>query len=117
MIKLTSSKISSFSSSCLSSCLDLLCLVTGVGLWGPAEFCPSVEPVRNVGWPSMVLIIGFKRPPLSNSWAEILRTGVVAPEPPLDWLCVGDESSTLDEAGVACDTSQESTIWRVAFLE
>ena len=34
---------------------------------------------RKVGVPSMVVIIGFKRPPFSNSCAEILRTGVVAP--------------------------------------
>lgn len=66
----------------------------------------------------MVLIMGLRRPPLSNSWAEILRTGVVAPEPPRDWLlCVGEASSTLEEAGVAWDTNQESTTWRVAFLE
>jgi hypothetical protein len=63
-----------------------------------------------------VLIIGLRRPPLSNSWADIFLTGVVAPDPALDWLCVGDASSTLDDVGVACETNHESTTCLVAFL-
>lgn len=84
----------------------------------------SAEPVRKVGVPSMVLTMGFKSPPRSNSCAEIFRTGVVAPEllrevgvATLDGKCVGEESSTLDDVGVACDTNHESTTWRVAFLK
>ena len=77
----------SFSSRCLSSCLDLLC-----GLVAPLEppcwplpGCPesSGETLRKVGVPSMVLTIGLRRPPLSNSCADIFRTGVVAPDPPV----------------------------------
>jgi hypothetical protein len=42
---------------------------------------------------------------------------VVAPDPALDWLCVGDASSTLDDVGVACETNHESTTCLVAFLQ
>lgn len=83
---------------------------------------------RKVGVPSIVLTIGFRRPPRSNSCAEILRTGVVAPEPPVPprptdelpgatW--VGLESSTEqldDDVGVVCVINHMSTIPRVAFL-
>lgn len=33
------------------------------------SFC--VPTLRNVGVPSIVLTIGLRRPPLSNSWADI----------------------------------------------
>ena len=36
--------------------------------------------VRKVGLPSTVVTQGLVSPPFSNSWAEILRTGVAAPE-------------------------------------
>lgn len=86
--------------------------------------------------------MGLRRPPRSNSCAEILRTGVVAPDPVLDvgavlagseepevgaglawWL--GDERSAargtmqlllLADVGVAWETSHVSTTCRVAFL-
>jgi hypothetical protein len=90
----------------------------------------------------MVFTMGFRRPPRSNSCAEILRTGVVAPDPALEdeavlagseepevgaglawWL--GDERSAaggmmqllvLADVGVAWDTNHVSTTCRVAFL-
>lgn len=36
--------------------------------------------LRKVGAPSTVVTKGLVKPPLSNSWAEILRTGVPEPE-------------------------------------
>jgi hypothetical protein len=102
---------------------------------------PVGDTDRKVGVPSIVFTMGFRRPPRSNSCAEILRTGVVAPDPALDdgavlagsephvaarfawWL--GDERSAtggltqlpvLADVGVAWETSQVSTTWRVAFL-
>jgi hypothetical protein len=151
----TSSKMSSFSSRCRSSCRDRRCDLPGPGYRGvpPAPTGPLVlvqvagqSPVRdtdrNVGVPSIVFTMGFKRPPRSNSWAEILRTGVVAPDPALDdgavpagsedpqpgaglawWL--GDERSAaggtmqllvLADVGVAWETNHVSTTCRVAFL-
>lgn len=60
---LTSSNMSSFSSSCLSSWRERRCGREGVacGGWSP----------RKVGVPSTVVTSGFSRPPRSNSWAEI----------------------------------------------
>lgn len=151
----TSSKISSFSSSCLSSCRDRRCGLPGPGYRGvpPVTTAPLVlvqvagqSPVgdtdRKVGVPSIVFTMGFRRPPRSNSCAEILRTGVVAPDPALDdgavpagsaepevgagltwWL--GDDRSAargmtqlllLTDVGVAWETSHVSTTCRVAFL-
>lgn len=117
---LTSSKMSSFSSNCRSSCRLRLWGLPGCGLPAPGVLpgpC-STLPVRNVRLPSTVLRIGFRRPPRSNSWAEIFRTGVVAPEPLREggW-CVGDANSIDEEVGVAWDTNQESTTCRVAFLQ
>lgn len=116
---LTSSKMRSFSSICLNSCLDRLCLLLGVGLDEVPLF--SLSCVKKVGCPSTVLNIGFRSPLLSNSWADILRTGVVAPELHLEWLvpCVGDVtmSTLFEEFKVACETNQASTTCRVAFLQ
>lgn len=71
--------------------------------------------------PSTVLNIGLRSPPRSNSCAEIFLTGVVAPEPPREAAppppCVGEDSSTELEVGVAWDTSHESTTCLVAFLK
>lgn len=115
---LTSSKIRSFSSICLNSCLDRLCRLIGVGL----ELLPlfSLSWIKKVGWPSTVLNIGLRSPLLSNSWAEIFLTGVVAPELHLDWLVpwVGDatRSILLEEFEVAWEINQASTTCRLAFL-
>ena len=35
---------------------------------------------KKVGVPSIVVIMGFNKPPFSNSWADIFLTGVVAPK-------------------------------------
>lgn len=109
----------SFSSICLNSCLDRLCLLIGVGLDTVPLF--SLSCVRKVGCPSTVLNIGFRSPLLSNSWAEIFRTGVVAPELHLEWLvpCVGDVtmSTLFEEFEVACEINHASTTCRVAFLQ
>jgi hypothetical protein len=151
----TSSKMSSFSSRCRSSCRDRRCGLPGPGYRGvpPAPTGPPVlvqvagqsplgDTDRNVGVPSIVFTMGFRRPPRSNSCAEILRTGVVAPDPALDdgavlagseepelgvglgwWL--GDERSAaagkaqllvLADVGVAWETNHVSTTCRVAFL-
>ena len=103
---------------------------------------PVGDTDRKVGVPSIVFTMGLRRPPRSNSCAEILRTGVVAPDPVLDggavlagseepqvgaglawWL--GDERSPargtmqlllLADVGVAWETSHVSTTCRVAFL-
>ena len=48
---------------------------------------------RKVGAPSIVLNSGFVRPPFSNSWAEIFRTGVPDPDPELERV----EESSLTE--------------------
>lgn len=122
----------SFSSRCLSSCLDRLCgrLELPGPTCGPAGWPVSPgDTLRKVGVPSIVLTIGFRRPPRSNSCAEILRTGVVAPEPPVPprpddelpdaapWLGLDSSTQLLDDdVGVACDTSHMSTVCRVAFL-
>jgi len=45
---------------------------------------PAGDTDRKVGVPSIVVTMGLRRPPRSNSLAEILRTGVVAPDPVLD---------------------------------
>lgn len=147
--------MSSFSSSSLSSCRDRRCGLPGPGYRGapPVPTGPLVlvqvagqSPVgdggRKVGVPSIVFTMGLRRPTRSNSCAEILRTGVVAPDPVLDcgavlagseepevgaglawWL--GDERSAargtmqlvlLVDVGVAWETSHVSTTCRVAFL-
>ena len=147
--------MSSFSSSCLSSCRDRRCVLPGPGYRGEPPVPPGPlvlvqvagqSPVgdtdRKVGVPSIVFTMGLRRPPRSNSCAEILRTGVVAPDPVLDggavlagsaepevsagltwWL--GDERSAaggtmqlllLADVGVAWETSHVSTTCRVAFL-
>lgn len=147
--------MSSFSSSCLSSCRDRRCVLPGPGYKGAPPVPPGPlvlvqvagqSPVgdtdRKVGVPSIVFTMGLRRPPRSNSCAEILRTGVVAPDPVLDggavlagsaepevsagltwWL--GDERSAargtmqlllLADVGVAWETSHVSTTCRVAFL-
>lgn len=74
---LTNSKIISFSSKCFSSFRDSRC-VRLILLVVPFWFCtePIMESLcelmlRKVGVPSMVLTIGFSRPPRSNSCAEI----------------------------------------------
>lgn len=146
--------MSSFSSRCRSSCRDRLCGLPGPGYRGvpPEPTGPLVlvqvagqsplgDTDRKVGVPSIVFTMGFRRPPRSNSCAEILRTGVVAPDPALDdgavlagsepevgagltwWL--GEERSAtggltqlpvLADVGVAWETSHVSTTCRVAFL-
>jgi len=147
--------MSSFSSSCLSSWRDRRCCLPDPAYMGapPVPTGPLVlvqvagqSPVgdtdRKVGVPSIVFTMGLRRPPRSNSCAEILRTGVVAPDPVLDggavlagseepqagaglawWL--GDERPPargtmqlllLADVGVAWETSHVSTTCRVAFL-
>lgn len=61
--RLTSSNMSSFSSSCLSSWRERRC-----GREGAA--CAGWSP-RKVGVPSTVVTRGFSNPPRSNSWADI----------------------------------------------
>ena len=138
--------MSSFSSSCLSSCRDQRCGLPGPGYKGapPVPTGPLVlvevagqSPVgdtdRKVGVPSIVFTMGLRGPHRSNSWAEILRTGVVAPDPVLDGGAVlaGSEEPEvgagsaargtmqlllLADVGVAWETSHVSTTCRVAFL-
>ena len=121
----TSSKMISFSSSDLSSfrfrrnglivLLMRACVSSLVG-W-----------VKNVTVPSTLVTSGRSRPPFSNSWAEILRTGVAIPVFPLLPSCscwpLGEIVSVSEEEaadapalGSECDTSHSSTIGRVAFL-
>lgn len=123
--------MSSFSSKCFNSFLDSLWDLPGFNIFVPFgfwfepcadSFCELI--LKNVGVPSIVLTIGFSRPPRSNSCAEIFLTGVVAPEPPLDepgcvLQCVGEDISDEFElfVGVACDTNQASTTCLVAFLK
>ena len=76
-MSLTSSKMSSVSSSPLTSFLDRF------------RICPLTSPddgpggERKVGAPSIVLNSGFVSPPFSNSCADIFRTGVPEPDPVL----------------------------------
>lgn len=104
-IELTNSKISSFSSRRRRSWRERRC-----GLWAGLS-----EQDRKVGVPSILLTMGLRRPPRSNSWAEILRTGVVAPELAREagqWV-----SGAQQPWGVAeWHTSHVSTTCRVAFL-
>lgn len=135
---LTNSKISCFSSSCRSSCLDRLRATGAVVVsswWSEA---------RNVGVPSTVITMGL-RPPRSNSCADILRTGVVVPllplapppplpqqpdEPTVDWrsLPVGVTAALPpllptppplppQLLAEAWETSHASTTFLVAFLK
>ena len=145
--------MSSFSSSCLSSCRDRRCVLPGPGYTGmpPVPTAPLVlvqvagqSPVgdtdRKVGVPSIVFTMGLWRG--SNWCAEILRTGVVAPDPALDdgavlagieepevgavltWWLEGERSAArgmmqlllLADVGVAWEPSHVSTTCRVAFL-
>lgn len=104
--RLTSSKMSSFSSRRRRSWRERRC-----GLWAGLS-----AQDRKVGVPSMLLTMGLSRPPRSNSWAEILRTGVVAPELAREaGQCV---SGAQQPWGVAeWHTSHVSTTCRVAFLQ
>lgn len=101
----TSSKMSSFSSRRRRSWRE-----RRWGLWAGLS-----AQDRKVGVPSMLLTMGLSRPPRSNSWAEILRTGVVAPELAREagqWV-----SGAQQPWGVAeWHTSHVSTTCRVAFL-
>ena len=47
----------------------------------PGPGSAAAGGLRKVGAPSMVETSGRFSPPRSNSWAEILRTGVPEPEP------------------------------------
>lgn len=135
-MSLTSSKIISFSSSSRSSLRERRCpepppppgpmllLPPDASSWCDAQLVLSwLGVTRNVGVPSIVVTIGFVRPPRSNSCAEILRTGVVAPEPPREEPpgCVGesplDEADVVADDDVACVISHASTTCRVAFLQ
>lgn len=76
--KLTSSKISSFSSSCFNSLRDNRCGRPVLVVAMPFACCDEHELgsccgliLKNVGVPSMVFTIGFNKPPFSNSWADI----------------------------------------------
>ena len=48
--------------------------------WWLAKSAFELWGLKNVGAPSTVVTSGLVKPPLSNSWAEILRTGVPEPE-------------------------------------
>lgn len=52
----------------------------------------------------------LSRPPFSNSWADIFRTGVAAPDPELVGLFVVDDVSCTMPWGAEWDSSQESTM-------
>ena len=71
-ISFTNSKMRSVSFNPWTSFRDFLriCPVTSVGMGG----------LKKVGFPSIVVTIGFVNPPLSNSCADIFRTGVPEPE-------------------------------------
>lgn len=104
----TSSKMSSVSSSPLTSLRDrfLICPLTSLVAAGG---------LRNVGAPSIVLNSGFVSPPFSNSWAEILRTGVPEPDPELLGLAFEAEPVGV-EAAVAVATEAEPTLADVAVV-
>ena len=125
--------MSSFSSSDLSSCRlrrnGNLIAVLPARAKGNSSF-----GLINVNVPSTLLTRGRNKPPRSNSWADILRTGVAAPElallvmaPPPDCCCwlappEGDAKSVDDSPpqpppGTECDNNQSSTIGRDAFLQ
>lgn len=142
MFSLTNSKISCFSSSCRSSCLDRLRATGAVVVSSGCSW-----EARNVGVPSTVVTMGL-RPPRSNSCADILRTGVVVPllpppPPPLQPDVPTDCCRSMPVGVIvafppilppplpqpppppplapqllaeACETSQASTIFLVAFL-
>lgn len=120
----------SFSSRCLNSCLDRLWGLPAfpeLTCWPPGWPESPGETLRKVGVPSIVFTIGFSKPPRSNSWAEIFRTGVVAPDPPEPprpeddvppaWVGLDSSMQLLDDdVGVACETSHISTVCLVTFL-
>ena len=75
-MSLTSVRISSVSLSPWMSFLDRFRIS-----WTLESIPSSFEGgLRKVGEPSTVVTNGFVKPPRSNSWAEIFRTGVPDPE-------------------------------------
>lgn len=98
--QLTNSNISSFSSKCLNSLLDSLCVRLIILFVVPFWFCTKPNCVwwwwwwwwwlwwwlcrsccefmlRKVGVPSIVFTMGFNKPPRSNSWAEIFLLWII----------------------------------------